>query len=179
MVQSERYLRAVTRCFQLCPNTIFLVEPWDLGEPLRPVGLSLVVMKHRKKLVQHDSRLAGSFQPDDGVDPRYDVRETSVSRGKLDRKAAQLCTQIRRALEYIVPESLADSEWDVLVVDVQPAPNTGNLLVLLQPLEILDEDRQRQLEFAIFERSGSIRTAIAGVIQRRKVPTLTFRVVPS
>jgi ribosome-binding factor A len=136
-------------------------------------------MKHQRSTNKHDARLSRSLQPDDGVDPRYDVRASEGSSSQVDRKAAQLCSQVRRALEFIVPEALHDSDWDALVLDVQPAPNTGHLLVLLQAVEKLDEHGCRQLEAAVFEKSGIIRTAVAGTIQRRKVPTLTFRVVPS
>ncbi len=136
-------------------------------------------MKHRKNTAKHNSELSRSLQPDDGVDPRYDARETAFSPSKVDRKAAQLCSQVRHALEFIIPEALQDSDWDALVLDVQPAPNTGHLLILLQAVEKLDEDGCRRLEAAIFQKSGIIRTAVAGAIQRRKVPTLTFRVVPS
>ena len=143
------------------------------------VDLSLVVMKNRKNTAKHNAELSGSLQPDDGVDPRYDVREAAFSSSKVDRKAAQLCSQVRRALEFIIPETLQGSDWDALVLDVQPAPNTGHLLVLLQAVEELDEDGCQQLEVAIFQKSGPIRTAVAGAIQRRRAPTLTFRVVPS
>jgi ribosome-binding factor A len=136
-------------------------------------------MKQRKNTAKHNSELSGSLQPDDGVDPRYDVRETAFSPSKVDRKAAQLCSQIRRALEFIIPEALQDSDWDALVLDVQPAPNTGHLLVLLQAVEKLDEGGCQQLEVAVVQKSGLIRTAVAGAIQRRKAPTLTFRVVSS
>lgn len=141
--------------------------------------LSFDLMKQRKNYNNHDSKLSGSLQPDDGLDPRYDVRETGISPGKVDRKAAQLCAQVRRALEFIVPEAQEDSDWDAVVLDVQPAPNTGHLLVILQAVEKLDEADCQQLEAAVIQKSGFIRTAVAGVIQRRKAPTLTFRIVPS
>ncbi|MFN7627823.1 MAG: hypothetical protein ACK5PZ_13410 [Pirellula sp.] len=136
-------------------------------------------MKHRKTTIKHNAELSGSLQSGDGEDPRYDVRSSFSSSNKFDRKAAQLCSQIRRALEFIIPEVLQDSDWDAVVLDVRPAPNTGHLLVLLQAIEDLDGDRCQQLEAAVFRRVGQIRTAVAGSIQRRKVPTLTFRVVPS
>ena len=136
-------------------------------------------MKQPNKKATHDSNLSRSLQPDDGCDPRYDARATRPSAGKVDRKAAQLCAQVRRSLDYIIPEALQDSDWDAVVLDVQPAPNTGHLLVLLQAVEKLDEAGYRQLEAAVLRKSGFIRTAVAGVIQRRKAPTLTFRIVPS
>ena len=140
-------------------------------------------MKPRKHSIKHNPDLASSLQPDDGVDPRYDARSPegslSASRGKVDRKAAQLCSQIHRALDFIIPDTLQDTDWDAMVLDVQPAPNTGHLLVLLQAVGQLDEDGLRQLELAVLQRAGLIRTAVAGSIQRRKTPTLTFRFVPT
>ena len=136
-------------------------------------------MKQKKNVAKHNAKLSGSLQPDDGVDPRYDVRETPFSPDKVDRKAAQLCSQVRRALEFIIPDTLQDSDWDAVVLDVQPAPNTGHLLVLLQAVGKLDQEGCQQLESIIFQKSGIIRTAVAGSIQRRKAPTLTFRVAPS
>jgi hypothetical protein len=131
-------------------------------------------MKHQKAKPIHDPRLSGSIQPDDGVDPRYDVRGFHTNR-HLDRKAAQLCEQVRQALDFIVPDALQETSFDALVVGVQPAPNTGNLLVLLAGVDpSLDE---LQLHQAIIERAGLIRTAVAESIQRRKAPTLTFRVI--
>ncbi len=134
--------------------------------------------KHENKSADHDPTLSQSVQPDDGVDLRFDRRSDSAT-SKIDRKAAQLCAQIRRVLEFVVPEALQDSDFDALVLDVQPAPNTGHLLVLLSSLSPLDEAASQQLELALMQRSGQIRTAVAQSIQRKKTPTLTFRIVPS
>ncbi len=86
-----------------------------------------------------------------------------------------MCAQVRQALDFIVPDSLQDTGYDALVVSVQPAPNTGNLLVLLTGVDPNQDDRE--LRQAIVERAGSIRTSVAESIQRRKVPTLTYRVI--
>jgi ribosome-binding factor A len=117
-------------------------------------------------------------------DPRFDQRynangNSNFSRGKVDRKAAQLCAQIRRALDYVIPEVLAETKFDAMVLDVEPAPNTSHLLVILQAIGQLDASEVRDLELEIAQRAGSIRTAVAQSIYRRKTPTLSFRVVPS
>lgn len=131
-------------------------------------------MKQRKSKPIHDPRLCRSLQPDDGADPKYDLRGDHNNR-KLDRKAAQLCEQVRQALDFIIPDSLQDMELDALVVSVQPAPNTGHLLVLLTGVDPNQDDLE--LQEAISERAGSIRTSVAASIQRRKAPTLTYRVI--
>jgi len=131
-------------------------------------------MKHRRNKSAHDPRLCGSVQPDDGTDPKYDVRGYH-NESKPDRKAAQLCAQVRQALDFIIPDSLQDTVYDALVISVQPAPNTGNLLVLLTSVDPNQDDLE--LHQAIVERAGSIRTLVAESIQRRKAPTLTYRVI--
>ncbi len=134
-------------------------------------------MKRPQKKIQHDPTLTGSLQDGDGLDPRYESREHAKSEGAIDRKAAKLCAQVRRALEYLVPESLQNCDLDATVLDVQPAPNTGHLLVLIQSTDAATEMDRQALELAIAHRSGLLRTAVAQSIQRRKAPTLTFRVI--
>ena len=129
--------------------------------------------------MKHDATLTGSLQPGDGLDPRYESRPTPFSRSKLDRKASQLCGQVRRALDFIVPEVLVNSSYDAIVLDVQPAPNTGHFLVLLSSVVALEEDERRKLESEIANQMGQIRLAVTQSICRRKAPTFTFRVVPS
>jgi ribosome-binding factor A len=143
-------------------------------------------MKQKKKSSKDD---AGKSQSDNErgdprYDPRYDLRYASsptgtFSRGKIDRKAAQLCAQIRRALDYVIPEVLSETKFDAIVLDVEPAPNTSHLLVILQAIGQLDASEIRELDFEIAQRAGSIRTAVAQSIYRRKTPTLSFRIVPS
>lgn len=125
----------------------------------------------------YDPSLSASAQPDDGIDPRYDQRG-APSAPNIDRKAAQLCAQVRRALEFAIPDTLQDTEFDAMVVDVQPAPNTSHMLVLLSSLTPLDEATSQQLELTLMQHSGQLRTAVAQFIQRRKAPTLSFRVIP-
>lgn len=135
-------------------------------------------MKHQSPKNRHDPNLSSSLQPDDGLDPRYDAKEAS-SGPRIDRKGAQLCAQVRRTLEFVVPEVLASTSWGVLVLDVQPSPNTSHLLVLLQSTVPLSDEDRLALEQEVARYSGPIRTAVAQAINRRKTPSLTFRVIPS
>jgi len=100
------------------------------------------------------------------------------SSGSNDRKAAQLCAQVRRALDYGISEALSDSPQDAYVMDVLPAPNTSHLLVLVQPAAETDADGMRALEEELVRHAGVLRTAVAESINRRKTPTLSFRVLP-
>jgi hypothetical protein len=51
---------------------------------------------------------------------------------KFDRKSAQLCKQVQQTLEYLLGDILCDVDAIVNVADVQPAPFTSHLLVILQ-----------------------------------------------
>ncbi len=95
-----------------------------------------------------------------------------------DRKTAQLCAQVERALHYIVPELLVDLQFDASITDVKSAPNASHLMVLVSvagaPLEELGS-----IESILVRQSGFIRTEVARSIHRRKTPTLSFVLVPS
>jgi ribosome-binding factor A len=95
----------------------------------------------------------------------------------MDRKGAQLCAQVRRALEYIVPDALADTQFDAIVLEVRPAPNPSNLVVIVQSTVVLNEDEQRSLQEVLSNRIGRIRTAIAESIHRRKAPTISIYLI--
>lgn len=95
-----------------------------------------------------------------------------------DRKAAQLCAQVRRALDFALSEALSDSRLDAYIMDVVPAPNTSHLMVLVQPADAMDEAGLRTLQEAIMRCSGQLRMRVAESIHRRKTPTLSFQVVP-
>ncbi len=95
-----------------------------------------------------------------------------------DRKAAQLCAQVRRALDYGLSEALSETRLDAYIMDVVPAPNTSHLLVLVQPADSSNMDEVRKLEEELLKHSGMLRTAVAESIHRRKTPTLSFQVVP-
>ena len=124
--------------------------------------------------------LVGSIQPGDGLDPRFDRTDSKKGSKKDGYKASQLCTQVRSTLELAVPEALANSIYDVVVIDVQSAPNTTNLLVLVQStLHCNDLVELQNIESALASKAGFLRSTVAHAISRRKAPNLIFRVVPS
>ena len=139
---------------------------------------SVFSMKHSHRYDKSLGSHRKSEQEGDGLDPKYDRSPWGSSRKPLDRKAAQLCAQIRRSLEFIIPEVLADTRWDAVVLEVEPAPNTSHLLVHLQAIQNLNPVDLRSLEQALLARTGAIRTMVAQSICRKKAPTLSFQVVP-
>ena len=95
----------------------------------------------------------------------------------FDRKAMQLCAQVRHALEYAISEAL-NGEFGVTVLEVIPAPNTSHLLALVQPLEDLSFEESMNLQAELNKRINVLRTAVSESIHRRKTPGLSFQLVP-
>ncbi len=96
---------------------------------------------------------------------------------QLDRKALQLCSQVRYALEYAINAEL-QGEYGLTVFDVVPAPNTSHLLVLVQSLEEMSFDQTLQLEAELNSHVDALRAAVSESIHRRKTPALSFQIVP-
>ena len=108
---------------------------------------------------------------DDGVPVRSDFRDASARRGTADdRKTAQLCAQVRRALELWFAGICNDpSLQDVEMLDVTPAPDAGRLRIRVASPH---DDVAPRLEHA----RGLLAAEIAQAIRRRKVPELVFEV---
>lgn len=93
---------------------------------------------------------------------------------KLERKERQLCRQVQEA----VSEALAGIDDDVLldvwVCNVEPAPDAGRLAIILEaPARIAPDEVLVRIE----KFAGYLRAEVAGAITRKRVPTLTFRVM--
>lgn len=95
--------------------------------------------------------------------------------GHLERKDAQLCAQVREALSF----ALADSDDGLLVeatvLAVEPAPHIGHLRVLVEIPAELDPDA---VHARLTASEGALRYEVGSEISRKKVPSLSFVVVP-
>lgn len=95
---------------------------------------------------------------------------------KLERKERQLCRQVQEA----VSDALAGVEDDVLldvwVSSVEPAPDAGRLAIILEaPSRVSPDEVLERLD----KIAGFLRAEVASAITRKRVPTLTFRVMVS
>ena len=100
------------------------------------------------------------------------------SRRKVrERKTAQLCAQAQRALGDVIHNELLDANLSGLVVaEVRPHPDAGRLLVALSaPKGCELECAKRTLDDA----SGKLRWALGRAISRKRVPQLSFAVLPA
>lgn len=113
--------------------------------------------------------------PEDGADPRdFHKRESEKPN---NRKALQLCEQVRRALYWAMgTECDAPTLQCVEVVSVEPAPTSARLLVTFA---VTDEGASvEDVSEQLGQSAGLLRAEVARSINRRKTPELIFRVVP-
>lgn len=115
--------------------------------------------------------------PEDGMDPRKFLRKTS--RRVINRKALQLCAQVREILDYVFAWECGDPLLKgLMVTSVAPAPNSSRLLVGVSlPEELTDQDPAQVLERLNHAR-GRLRSEVAAAIHRKRVPELSFRIDP-
>jgi ribosome-binding factor A len=64
------------------------------------------------------------------------------------------------------------------VVEVAPAPDASQLLVLLAPVVTTADFDAAATSQAVLRASGWLRSQIAAAITRKRAPQLVFRVVP-
>lgn len=95
--------------------------------------------------------------------------------GRPPSKTLQLCAQVHDALSFALGETSDPILLDLVLDRVEPMPDDRHLLVVMgdpcghgavAALAALDRAR------------GFLRTAVAEVVTRRKVPQLSFTVQP-
>ncbi len=92
-----------------------------------------------------------------------------------DPKTLQLCTQVAEALTYALGDSKDPLLWDLVVDQVRPMPDASHLLVVLQ--DPCAHGVAAALA-ALDRAQGFLRRAVAASISRRRVPQLSFTLVP-
>lgn len=132
----------------------------------------------RKPSKQQIELVCAEIGPEDGIDPRYVRREPSFNRG--GRKTLQLCKQVERALSLALAAEFNDPALrDLQVQSVEPAPNSGRLLVTVSLSPSADPIHPAQVVTHLSRASGKLRCEIAAAIHRKKTPELAFCVVAS
>lgn len=129
-----------------------------------------------KKSFRQRPPACAELGPEDGLDPRTFFRKRS---GKVtNRKALQLCAQVARTLSTILAGECEDDLLrDLLVESVRPAPDSMHLLVRVCPATSARAVDANQVLDHLHRAQGSLRSAVAAAIHRKRVPELTFSVV--
>ena len=121
----------------------------------------------------------GGFEP--LAQPGGDSSRSRRGQASSDqRKAQQLCAQVRETLDFVLAEHCDDPILGCLSIrEVTPAPNAARLLVTL----VLDRDAvhvdPKDAVDALRAMRGAFRHEIALEINRKKTPELAFEVLPA
>ena len=117
------------------------------------------------------SRRSGNSDSDDVRGSEQDALAAELSpRG--DHKVMQLCREVERTLASVLAGDLGDgSLGGLVVVSVEPAPDGSRLLVTL----VAPRDGDAEVVLARLRGLvGWLRSEIAQVVQRKRVPELAF-----
>jgi ribosome-binding factor A len=108
------------------------------------------------------------------------VFSQTINPGRRDHKTAQLCRQVFQTLSLALSECGDDLLRDLILHDVQPAPNPSRLLARVGfsasvkdpvgPVEVLQR---------LGEASGFLRHQVAAAITRKRAPEIFFALVAS
>lgn len=96
--------------------------------------------------------------------------------GRPSQKALQLCAQVHDALSYALGETNDPVLLDLALDRVEPMPDERHLLVVLQ--DPCGHGLLAALA-AVDRAHGFLRTAVAELVHRRKVPQLSFTIEPA
>ena len=119
--------------------------------------------------------LCADLHPDDG--PPKSGRKESRDESSDDRKTMQLCAQVRRALHGVIPLP-GSSYFEGLVVEaVEPDPDAGRLRVVIS-VPPSSTHPITSLRRRLTDMAGFIRSEVAPQIHRKRVPILTFELIP-
>lgn len=134
-------------------------------------------MKPRKRhSARRASACATELHADDGPAAAERLFRESFA-PRTDRKALQLCGQVRRTLSLAFAADLGDPRLQMLEVDaVSPAPDATRLLVRVRLPEVPTPRLVGEVLSRLAQARGRLRHAIARDIVRRRVPELTFQV---
>jgi ribosome-binding factor A len=119
----------------------------------------------------------GQVDADDGHDPRDFFKPQHQPR-RANRKAQQLCAQVADTLQHLFGESADPVVQSLEIVEVRPAPDASQLLVLVAPA-VGGSCTSNEATAALMRAGGWLRSQVATAITRKRVPQLVFRLVPA
>lgn len=128
-------------------------------------------MKRKKPGPRDFESLCSEPGAEDGADPREYFR---VRPNPDRRKAVQLAGQVRRTLEMVMAgESRAEVLVDLLILAVEPAPDSSHFVVV-----VTGDVAEAEAVAALGRAASWLRSEVAAAIHRRRAPLLTFRFLP-
>ncbi len=113
--------------------------------------------------------------PGDGQDPRDDARPPQPGR-VANRKALQLCSQVRRVLTDVLSDGGDDVLRDLRIESVIPAPNSTRLIVAVALTTLAGAVSPADVLARLEQAHSRLRSEVAVAIHRRRTPDLLYRV---
>jgi ribosome-binding factor A len=101
----------------------------------------------------------------------------AAGRARRSQKTKQLCRQVEHALAQALASSFENELLELSILEVNPAPDASRLAVLVS-LPRRSTTTPRAADEALERAAGWLRSEIASAITRKRVPELTFVVVP-
>jgi len=101
----------------------------------------------------------------------------SQGRGRREQKTAQLCRQVLRAVSMALADSGDDVLRELVVHDVEPAPDAGRLMVNVGFSASAGVTSVVEVLGRLEQASSFLRREVAGAVTRKRAPELMFRFV--
>jgi ribosome-binding factor A len=101
----------------------------------------------------------------------------SHGQGRRDHKTAQLCRQVFWAVSMALADSGDDVLRELVVHDVEPAPDASRLMVSVGFSASATARSVVEVLGRLSEASGFLRREVAGAITRKRAPELMFTFV--
>ena len=122
---------------------------------------------------------------EDGINPtelakqtQQNQRRNSSSSARSRHRLTQLCRQVMRGIDDALWCDCCDPLLsDLRTIDVRPQGGSSALIATLITTEN-DPEMIQEIHDRLRQASGMIRASIAGVIHRKRVPSIQFRVIP-
>ncbi|MBL1216243.1 MAG: ribosome-binding factor A [Planctomycetes bacterium] len=119
--------------------------------------------------------LCAQIHDDDGPQNRH--RKEHRDRTGIDRKSMQLCAQVRRSLNGLIPVPSDPAFDNSRLESVEPAPDSARLKVILS-VEAPAPAQVVMIRARLAALQGYLRAQVAADINRKQAPVLIFELVP-
>ncbi len=93
-----------------------------------------------------------------------------------DHKTQRLCRRVAEVLTLALSDCGDDALLDLSIVDVEPAPSPGRLLVTVESSR--PEPDPVPILAALARVHGRLRSEVARAVRRKRAPELLFRLAP-
>jgi ribosome-binding factor A len=133
-------------------------------------------VKKSKNWLNEATKLCDELDHEDGVDPRVLARKYKET--ATNHKNQQLCKEAQHTLSLVLNGELRDPVFDNLeIVDVSTNKDGQFLLVSINHINTGTPPDEKQILNRLQAIQGYIRSAIAQSVNRKRVPSLKFKLL--